>query len=89
MYQRYINDILFNYLNNFCTAYLDNIIIYFKNKLEHEEHIHKVLQRLRKAGLQADIRKLEFSVKRIKYLGFIISIDGIKANLEKMAAINQ
>jgi len=43
IYQRYINDILFNYLNDFYTAYLDNIIIYFKNKLEHEEHVYKVL----------------------------------------------
>jgi hypothetical protein len=32
-------------------AYLDNIIIYSKNKLEYEEHVYKVLQRLYKAGL--------------------------------------
>jgi len=43
IYQRYINDVLFNYLNNFYTAYLDNIIIYSKNKLEYKEHVHKVL----------------------------------------------
>ena len=42
-YQRYINDILFNYLNNFYIAYLDDIIIYFKNKLEYKEYIYKVL----------------------------------------------
>jgi len=42
-YQRYINNILFNYLNNFYTAYLDNIMIYFKNELEHKEHVYKVL----------------------------------------------
>ena len=42
-YQRYINNILFNYLNDFYTAYLDNIIIYSKNKLEYKEHIYKVL----------------------------------------------
>jgi len=42
-YQRYINDILFNYLNDFYMAYLDNIIIYSKNELEHEEHVYKVL----------------------------------------------
>jgi len=89
MYQRYINDILFNYLNDFYTAYLDNIMIYSKNKLEHEEHVHKVLQRLRKAGLQVNIKKLEFSVKYIKYLGFIISINGIKTDPEKTAIINQ
>jgi len=46
-----MNNILFDYLNDFCTAYLDNIMIYSKNKLEHEEHVYKVLQRLRKAGL--------------------------------------
>ncbi|OCK92741.1 uncharacterized protein K441DRAFT_569460, partial [Cenococcum geophilum 1.58] len=72
-----INNILFNYLNDFYTAYLDNIIIYFKNKLEYKEHVYKI-----------NIKQLKFSVKRIKYLGFIISIDGIKANLEKMAVIN-
>ena len=42
-YQRYINDILFNYLDDFYIAYLDNIIIYFKNELEYKEHIYKVL----------------------------------------------
>jgi len=88
-YQRYINDVLFNYLNDFYTAYLDNIIIYSKNELEHEEHVHKVLQRLREAGLQVNIKKSEFSVKRTKYLGFIISTDGIETNPEKTAAINQ
>jgi hypothetical protein len=46
-----MNDILFNYFNNFYTAYLDNIIIYSKNKLEYKEHVHKVLQWLREAGL--------------------------------------
>ena len=42
-YQRYINNVLFNYLNNFYTAYLDDIMIYSKNKLEYKEHIYKVL----------------------------------------------
>jgi len=89
IYQRYINDVLFNYLNDFYTAYLDNIIIYSKNELEHEEHVYKVLQRLCEASLQVNIKKSEFSVKRIKYLGFIISTDGIKTDLEKTAVINQ
>ena len=80
---------LFDYLDDFCTAYLDDILIYSNNELEHEEHVRKVLQRLRKAGLQADIRKSEFSVKRTKYLGFIISTDGIEADPEKTTVIDQ
>jgi len=88
-YQRYMNDVLFDYLDDFCTAYLDDILIYSDNELEHKEHIRKVLQRLREAGLQADIKKSEFSVKRTKYLGFIISTDGIEADPEKTAVIDQ
>jgi hypothetical protein len=41
-----MNNVLFNYLDDFCTTYLDNIMIYSKNKLKHKEHIRKVLQRL-------------------------------------------
>ena len=63
-------------------------MIYFKNELEHEEHVHKVLQWFCKTGLQANIKKLEFNVKHTKYLGFIISIDGIETDPEKTAAIN-
>jgi hypothetical protein len=46
-----MNNVLFNYLDNFYIAYLDDILIYSNNKLEHEEHIYKVLERLRKAEL--------------------------------------
>ena len=51
--------------------------------------MQKVLERLCKAGLQADIKKSEFSTKRTKYLGFIISTKGIEADLEKTAVIDQ
>ena len=86
-YQQYMNNILFDYLDDFCTAYLDDILIYSDNELNHDAHVHKVLQRLQDAGLQADIKKCEFSVKRIKYLGFIISTDEIEVNSEKISAV--
>ena len=38
-----MNDVLFDYLDDFYTAYLDNILIYLENKLDHQEHIYKVL----------------------------------------------
>jgi hypothetical protein len=42
-YQRFMNDVLFDYLDEFCTAYLDDILIYSSNELEHWEHVGKVL----------------------------------------------
>jgi hypothetical protein len=46
-----MNDILFDYLDDFCIAYLDDILIYLDNELEHAKHVCKVLQRLRQVGL--------------------------------------
>ena len=43
IYQQYINNILFNYLNDFYTAYLDNIMIYSKNELKYKKYVYKVL----------------------------------------------
>jgi len=45
-YQRYMNNVLFEYLDDFCTAYLDNILIYSNDPVEHELYIRKVLERL-------------------------------------------
>ncbi len=42
-YQHFMNDMLFNYLHDFYTAYLDNIMIYLDNDLEHEIYICKML----------------------------------------------
>jgi len=50
-----MNNTLFNYLDDFYIAYLNNIIIYLENKLEHVEYVCKVLIRLYKAKLQVDI----------------------------------
>ena len=76
-------------LNNFLTAYLDDLLIYSVNKKEHTEYMKRVLQRLHKAGLQADIQKCEFSVTQTKYLGFIILTHGLGVNLEKIQAITK
>jgi len=46
MYQRYINNVLFNYLDKLYTVYLDDILIYLDNKLKHQVYVKKVLERL-------------------------------------------
>ena len=78
---------MFDYLNNFYTAYLDNIIIYLEDLLKHKCHIQKVLKCLCQARLQVDIKKSEFCVIYIKFLGFIISTNNIKVDPEKVIVI--
>ena len=82
-----MNDVLFDYLDNFCTTYLDNILIYSDNELEHKHHVRKVLKRLHNTSLQIDLKKCEFHVTRTKYLGFIISTNSIKVNPDKISVV--
>ena len=39
-----MNNILFNYLNDFCIIYLNNIFIYLDNLFKYEEYMKKVFQ---------------------------------------------
>jgi hypothetical protein len=86
-WQTFINDILGPFLDDFCTAYIDDILIYSQNMKDHREHVRKVLAKLKEHGIQIDIDKCEFHVTETKYLGLIISGDGIRMDPEKVAAI--
>jgi transposase InsO family protein len=88
-FQRYINWTLREYLDEFCSAYLDDVLIYTDGSLkQHQDHVRKVLSKLQDAGLYVDIKKCEFEVKATKYLGFIIEAEkGIRMDPDKVKAI--
>ena len=88
-FQKYINWTLRDFLDDFVSAYIDDILIYTNgSRTEHEEQVKKVLVKLQAAGLQIDIDKCEFSVKSTKYLGFIIEAGkGIRMDPKKVQAI--
>ena len=86
-FQAFINATLREYLDDFCTAYVDDILIYSNSKEEHVEHVRKVLAKLRQVGLFLDIDKCEFFVTEVKYLGLIITTHGVKMDPKKVDAI--
>jgi len=86
-FQQYINHALGDALDYYASAYLDDVIIYSANQAEHRRHVATVIQRLRDAGLQIDIRKSEFDVTKTKYLGLIVGRDGIEMDQDKVDAV--
>ncbi|KAK1912794.1 hypothetical protein P3342_004730 [Pyrenophora teres f. teres] len=86
-FQAYINDVLHEYLDEFCMAYLDDVIIFSETLDQHEKHLVQVVSRLADAGLPMDILKSEFLKTEVKFLGLIITADGIKMDPEKVSAI--
>ncbi len=88
-YQHYMNDVFFDYLDDFVFAYINYILIYSNSKAEHIKHVKQMLQRLKDARLQADINKCEFSIHEIKYLDLIVRRDEIRMNSKKIEIILQ
>ena len=86
-FQHYINDVLREYLDIFCTAYLDDILIYSNSLKEHQKHVKLVLQALKTAGLQVEIEKCEFHTTETRYLGLIIGIEGIQMDPKKIETV--
>src|SRR6266508_6597108 len=79
-----MNHILRKYLRDFALIYLDDIIIYSKTWKEHLNHLQLVFEALRGAGLMVKVKKCKFTKKELKFLGHIISREGIRTDLEKI-----
>ena len=79
-----MNHILRKYLGDFALIYLDDIIIYSKTWKGHLNHLRLVFEALRGAGLMVKIKKCEFTKKELKFLGHIISREGIRIDPEKI-----
>ncbi len=86
-FEHYINIVLFRFLDKFCTAYLDNILVYSENLQEELMDGYRVLESLLEAGLQVDVTEFEFHVQKVTFLSVIVSIQGLKMDLSKVAAI--
>lgn len=86
-FQNYINDVLRGYLDEFCTAYIDDILIFSQSLDEHHDHLRKVLSILLNVGLQINIKKCEFHTTSVKFLGLILTTEGIKMDPSKLEAI--
>ena len=87
MFQHYINNTLHDFLNVFVIAYIDDILIYSTSLFKHQKHVRMVLECLRKAGLQCDIKKCKFHTIKVTYLDLIVFCDDIKINPAKIEAI--
>ena len=65
-------------------AYLNDIIIYSNSKEEHEEYIKWVLKRLYKENILVIVKKYEFYIKKIDFIGFIIKLRQISIDPKKV-----
>ncbi|GKB56157.1 putative reverse transcriptase domain-containing protein [Tanacetum coccineum] len=75
------------YLDKFVIVFIDDILIYSKNKKEHEEHLKAILELLKKEELYAKFSKCEFWIPTVQFLGHVIDCQGIHVDPAKIESI--
>nr|GFC66560.1 putative reverse transcriptase domain-containing protein [Tanacetum cinerariifolium] len=75
------------YLDKFMIVFIDDILIYSKNKKEQEEHLRTILKLLKKEELYAKFSKCEFWIPKVQFLGHVINSEGIYVDPTKIESI--
>ncbi|XP_028074359.1 uncharacterized protein LOC114276745 [Camellia sinensis] len=82
-----MNKIFTPYLDQFVVVFIDDILVYSRSEEEHEKHLRIVLQVLRDNKLYAKASKCEFWLKEVKFLGHVVSKNGILVDPTKVEAV--
>ena len=82
-----MNRVFHSYLDQFVIVFIDDILVYSRNREEHVEHLRRVLQTLRDKQLYAKFSKCQFWLDKIAFLGHVISAKGIYVDPQKIEAV--
>jgi hypothetical protein len=82
-----MNLVFMEELGKFVVVFIDDILIFFKSKKEHEEHLRIVLQWLRDHQLYVKFSKCEFWLTEVQFLGHVVSSEGISVDPSKVRAV--
>ncbi|KAL4016316.1 hypothetical protein IC575_023964 [Cucumis melo] len=82
-----MNRVFKEFLDSFVIVFIDDILIYSKTEAEHEEHLHQVLETLRANKLYAKFSKCEFWLRKVTFLGHVVSSEGVSVDPAKIEAV--
>ena len=86
-FQRMMNLSFSEFIGKFVFIYLDDIIIYSPSVESHTEHIHQILNRIDQVNLRLNPTKCLFFQDSVKFLGHVVSKNGISPDQSKIEAI--
>ena len=86
-FMRVMTQVLKPFLGKFVVVYFDDILIFSQSLQDHLSHVEQVLKVLRAEQLYINRDKCSFMKKSVKFLGFIISDEGVEADPAKVQAI--
>ncbi|GJZ88212.1 putative reverse transcriptase domain-containing protein [Tanacetum coccineum] len=75
------------YLDKFVIVFINDVLIYSKNKEEHEGNLKLILELLKKEELYAKFSTCEFWIPKVQFLGHVIDSNGIHVDPVKIESI--
>ncbi|GKB97661.1 putative reverse transcriptase domain-containing protein [Tanacetum coccineum] len=87
VFMNLINSVCKPYLDKFVIVFIDDILIYSRNKEEHSNHLRIILELLKKEKLYAKFSKCDFWINTVQFLGYVIDSQGIHVDLAKIEAV--
>ena len=82
-----MNHVFRPYVDRFVVVFIDDILVYSKDREDHDTHLRVVLETLRKEQLYAKMSKCEFWLREVSFLGHIVSEEGIRLDPSKIEVI--
>ncbi|WJZ87492.1 hypothetical protein VitviT2T_006866 [Vitis vinifera] len=82
-----MNRVFKPYLDQFVVVFIDDILVYSRSGEEHEHHLSIVLRTLRDKQLYAKLKKCEFWLDKVSFLGHVVTKDGISVNPGKVDVV--
>ena len=82
-----MNEIFRDMINLGVVIYLDDILIYSENEQDHVALLKRVLERLQEHQLAITPDKCELYRSRVNFLGYIISLEGVEMDQEKIRTV--
>ena len=88
-YQRLVNKIFKPLIGHTIKVYVDDMITKFKEPRDHVKHLEETFELLRKYEVKLNPDKCAFGVSSGKFLGLLVSHQGIEANPKKIRAVTE
>jgi hypothetical protein len=79
-----MNYVLRSFIGKICLVFLDDIIVFSKSKEEHLANLGRIFDLLKEADLKLGLSKCKFMCESVRYLGHVISANGITPDPEKI-----
>ena len=78
-----------NLLDKFVVVFLDDILVYSKTEAEHKEHLHQVLEILRRNHFYAKLQKCQLFKRSVTFLGHVLDENGLSMEHDKIKSIQE